>query len=132
MVSVWFTVMPGAPGHEHIRKPLYQGPMAFPTVIRTERDHRDIRLQEARLEPPQRDSKRDQILLFWVVRLLLPQQQAVEIRYTTTPLPKKVRLNLPCDRRSKKRLDCGVNSDAAQKNERGGSAVEVSKDGRNG
>lgn len=35
MVSVWFTVMPGAPGHEHIRKPLYQGPMAFPTVIWT-------------------------------------------------------------------------------------------------
>lgn len=36
MVSVWFTVMPGAPGHEDIRKPLYQGPMAFPTGIWTE------------------------------------------------------------------------------------------------
>lgn len=35
MVSVWFTVMPGAPGHEDIRKPLHQGPMAFPTLIWT-------------------------------------------------------------------------------------------------
>lgn len=30
------SVVPGAPGHEHIRKPLHQGPMAFPTLIRTE------------------------------------------------------------------------------------------------
>lgn len=30
------SVVPGAPGHEHIRKPLHQRSMAFQTVIRTE------------------------------------------------------------------------------------------------
>lgn len=30
------SLVPGAPGHEHIRKPLHQRPMAFPTLIRTE------------------------------------------------------------------------------------------------
>lgn len=42
------SVVPGAPGHEHIRKPLHQRPMAFQTVIRTEtrgweRDHRSAK-----------------------------------------------------------------------------------------
>lgn len=40
---------------------------------------------------------------------LFPQQQVVEISYTTTPLPKKVSLNLPCDRSSKNNSDRRVN-----------------------
>lgn len=40
---------------------------------------------------------------------LFPQQQVVEINYSTTPLPKKVSLNLPCDRSSKNNPDWRVN-----------------------